>query len=393
MVGAAVASALSGNRLRIGVVERQSPELEWPRDEIDLRVSAINHASQNLLRNIGAWDAIRERGIQPYREMRVWDQLRFGDIHFDSASVGEPDLGHIIQNRAIQASLWERMQQHADIDLLTPACITQTDQEPDALSLLLDDGRRVRCKLAIAADGARSRLRDMAGIGVDIHDFEQYAVVATVRTPDGHHETAWQRFLPNGPLAFLPVSSTACSIVWSTTEKESLELLELESGTFCERLDEASEGRLGALECLPERARFPLRSQHARSYLAERLVLAGDAAHQVHPLAGQGVNLGFRDAAVLAGVILAAHKAGEPWYAHAVLRRYERARRGDNQLTRKSMEAFNSLFSNGFPPLRLVRNLGLRAADRSRIAKHFFMQQAMGTSMDVPPLCRKRLAG
>ncbi len=393
MVGAAIACALSGSRLRIGVVERQSPLLDWPRDEIDLRVSAINHASQNLLENIGAWEAIRERGIQPYREMRVWDQLRHGDIHFDCATIGEPDLGHIIQNRSIQASLWERMQQHADIDLLTPACITQMDEEPEALSLLLDDGRRVRCKLAIAADGARSRLRDMAGISVDVHDFEQYAVVATVRTPDGHHETAWQRFLRNGPLAFLPVSPTACSIVWSTTEKESRELLEMESDTFCKRLLEASEGRLGALECLPERARFPLRSQHAGSYLADRLVLAGDAAHQIHPLAGQGVNLGFRDAAVLAEVILAAQKAGEPWHARPVLRRYERARRGDNQLTRKSMEAFNSLFSNDFPPLRLVRNLGLRAADRSRIAKQFFMQQALGTKMDVPPLCRKRLAG
>ena len=393
MVGAAIACALSGNRLRIGVVEKQSPLLDWPRDEIDLRVSAINHASQNLLENIGAWDAIRERGVQPYREMRVWDQLRHGDIHFDSASIGEPDLGHIIQNRIIQASLWECMQQHADIELLTPACITQMDHESEALSLLLDDGGSIRCKLAIAADGARSRLRDMAGISVDVHDFEQYAVVATVRTPDGHQETAWQRFLPNGPLAFLPVSPSACSIVWSTTEKESLELLEMESNLFCERLHEASEGRLGTLECLPERARFPLRSQHAASYLGNRLVLAGDAAHQIHPLAGQGVNLGFRDAAVLAEVILAAHKAGEPWHAHPVLRRYERARRGDNQLTRKSMEAFNSLFSNDFTPLRLVRNLGLRAADRSRVAKQFFMQQALGTKMDVPPLCRRRLAG
>ena len=393
MVGAAIACALSGNRLRIGVVERQLPLLEWPLDEIDLRVSAINHASQNLLENIGAWDAIRERGIQPYREMRVWDQLRLGDIHFDSAGIGEPDLGHIIQNRTIQAALWEQMQQQADIDLLAPACITQMDHEPDALSLLLDDGRRIRCRLAVAADGARSRLRDMAGIQVDVHDFEQYAVVATVGTPDGHRETAWQRFLPNGPLAFLPVSPGACSIVWSTTESESLELLEMESAVFCERLREASEGRLGALECLPERARFPLRSQHAVSYLADRLVLAGDAAHQIHPLAGQGVNLGFRDAAMLAEVILDAKSAGEPWHARPVLRRYERARRGDNQLTRKSMEAFNRLFSNSFPPLRLVRNLGLRAADRSRAAKQFFMQQALGTSMDVPPLCRKRLTG
>ena len=164
----------------------------------------------------------------------------------------------------------------------SPRARAPADEGPEALSLLLDDGRRVRCKLAIAADGAMSRLRDMAGIVVDVHEFRQYAVVATVRTPDGHHETAWQRFLHNGPLAFLPVSPTACSIVWSTTEQESQELLELESDAFCERLYAASEGRLGSLKCLPERARFPLRSQHARSYLAERLVLAGDAAHRHH---------------------------------------------------------------------------------------------------------------
>ncbi|MGD9392213.1 MAG: FAD-dependent monooxygenase, partial [Chromatiales bacterium] len=209
MVGAALACALAGNRLRIAVVEKQPPQLEWSPGEIDLRVSAINHASRNLLENIGVWDAIRERGIQPYREMRVWDQSRLGDIHFDSASIGEPDLGHIIQNRIIQAALWEEMQQRADIDLLTPACITQVDSGPDALSLMLDDGSRIRCQLAVAADGASSRLRNMAGIAVDVHDFEQYAVVATVVTPDGHHETAWQRFLPNGPLAFLPVSPSA----------------------------------------------------------------------------------------------------------------------------------------------------------------------------------------
>ncbi|MEJ2310086.1 MAG: UbiH/UbiF/VisC/COQ6 family ubiquinone biosynthesis hydroxylase [Gammaproteobacteria bacterium] len=393
MVGAAVACALCGNGLRIAVVEKQAPPLDWPREEIDLRVSAINHASQHLLENIGAWDAIRERGIQPYREMRVWDQPSIGDIHFDSAAIGESDLGHIIQNRAIQAALWERMQACDDIALLTPAVITQMDEEPGGLSLLLDDGSRLACRLAVAADGASSRLRDMAGISVDVHDFHQFALVTTVATPDGHAETAWQRFLPNGPLAFLPVSPTHCSIVWSTTGEESQQLLEMHNDDFCAALREASGGRLGTLVCDGARARFPLRSQHAESYLAPRLVLVGDAAHQIHPLAGQGVNLGLRDAAVLAGVILSAKEAGEPWHARPVLRRYERARRGDNELTRKSMEAFNGLFSNSILPLRLLRNLGLGAADRSAIAKRLFMQHALGSTGDQPALCRKRFAG
>jgi 2-octaprenylphenol hydroxylase len=316
-----------------------------------------------------------------------------GDIHFDSAAIGEADLGHIIQNRAIQAALWERMRACADITLLTPAVITLMDHEADSVSLLLDDGSRISCRLAVAADGANSRLRDMAGIGVDVHDFEQFGLVATVGTPRGHMETAWQRFLPNGPLAFLPVSPTHCSIVWSTTDDESQQLLAMSTDDFCSALNDASEGRLGTILCDDRRARFPLRSQHAGSYLADRLVLVGDAAHQIHPLAGQGVNLGFRDAATLAAVILAARNAGEPWYAHPVLRRYERARRGDNALTRKSMEAFNALFSNRIPPLRLLRNLGLRAADRSAVAKRFFMQQALGSGSDLPPLCRERLAG
>ena len=151
MVGAALACALSGNGLSILVVEKQEPQLAWPEDEIDLRVSAINHASQHLLENIGAWEDIRSRGIQAYRQMRVWDQLSMGDIHFDSAAIGEADLGHIIQNRAIQAALWERMRACADITLLTPAVITLMDHEADSVSLLLDDGSRISCRLAVAA--------------------------------------------------------------------------------------------------------------------------------------------------------------------------------------------------------------------------------------------------
>lgn len=393
MVGAAVACALSGHGLRIAVVERQQPELDWGRDEIDLRVSAINHASQNLLTNLGAWSSIEEHGIQAYREMRVWDNLAMGDIHFDSAGIGEANLGHIIQNRAIQASLWESMQSRDDITLLTPASIMQIDETDNGLALQLDNGTTLECQLAVAADGASSRLRDMAGIAVDVHDFRQFGVVATVETLEGHAETAWQRFLPNGPLAFLPVARGHCSIVWSTTDEESQQLLDMTTDDFCKALNAASEGRLGHIDCDDRRARFPLRSQHAESYLSGRVVLVGDAAHQIHPLAGQGVNLGFRDAAMLAEVLLAAKSANEPWYSRPVLRRYERARRGDNQLTRKSMEAFNNLFSNHIPPLKLVRNLGLRLADRSSTAKGFFMQHALGTENDAPALCRRTHTG
>ena len=388
MVGAAVACGLAEAGLDVAIIEQQEPQREWPAEEIDVRVSAINRGSQQLLENLGAWQGIVRRGVQPYREMRVWDNLDMGDIHFDSAAIGEADLGHIIQNRTIVAALWEQVESLSNICLYTSTTVEKTLAGSDAVSVMLVNGEQLHAQLLIAADGSNSQMRDKAGIAVNIHDFHQSAVVATVTTANTHEETAWQRFLPSGPLAFLPVSSTQCSIVWSTTADHAAGLIEMDDAGFCEALAEASQRRLGEITHTSARAAYPLVSRHAETYIGSRLALVGDAAHQIHPLAGQGVNLGFRDAALLIEVIVDARQRSRPIGSYSTLRRYERSRRGDNLLTQKSMEAINRLFSNDTPGLRQLRNLGLNITDRIAPAKALFMRQALGMEGEVPKLCK-----
>jgi len=390
MVGAAVACGLAEAGLDIAVIEQHEPQREWPAEEIDVRVSAINRGSQQLLDNLGAWSGIVRRGVQPYREMRVWDDLDLGDLHFDSAAIGEADLGHIIQNRTIVAALWEQMQSIANIRLYTSTTVEKTLAGSNDVSVTLQSGEQLHAQLLIAADGSNSQMRDKAGIAVNIRDFHQSAVVATVTTANAHQETAWQHFLPTGPLAFLPVSSTQCSIVWSTTVGHAAELIEMDDAGFCQALAQASQQRLGEITETSARAAYPLVSKHAATYIGNRLALVGDAAHQIHPLAGQGVNLGFRDAALLIEVIVDARQRNRPIGSHPVLRRYERSRRGDNLVTQKSMEAINGLFSNDTPGVRQLRNLGLTIADRIAPAKAFFMRQALGMEGEVPKLCKPR---
>lgn len=390
MVGAAVACGLAGAGLDIAVIEQHEPQRDWPVEEIDLRVSAINRGSQHLLENLGAWHGILRRGVQPYREMRVWDNLDMGDIHFDSAAIGEADLGHIIQNRTIVAALWEQMESIPNIRLYTSTTVEETLAGCNDISVALESGEQLHALLLIAADGSNSQMRDKAGIAVNIHDFHQSALVATVTTANAHEETAWQHFLPTGPLAFLPVSSTQCSIVWSTTAEHAAGLIEMDDSGFCKALAEASQYRLGEITHSSARAAYPLVSKHAETYIGNRLVLVGDAAHQIHPLAGQGVNLGFRDAALLIEVIKGARQRNRPIGSRPVLRRYERSRRGDNLVTQKSMETINRLFSNDTPGVRQMRNLGLNITDRIAPAKAFFMRQALGMEGEVPKLCKPR---
>lgn len=389
MVGAATACGLADLGLTVTLIERNKPDFDWQPGDIDLRVSAINRASRHLLENLGAWQFMPIDAVIPYREMRVWDKPD-GDIHFDSADIGEPDLGHIIQNRVIQRALWRAMQQRDSITIMSPASVELLEQRPSGIALQLDEGRNVFTNLLVAADGANSQMRDMLGITVSEHDFRQHAVVATVRLANGHKETAWQRFLPSGPLAFLPISHDQCSIVWSTTETMSTELIGMTDDEFCLALSNAVDGCLGTITATSSRARFPLRSMHADRYITANAALVGDAAHQIHPLAGQGVNLGFRDAGALVDTIAALIGKGRPLGNLQGLRTYERSRRGDNLLMQKSMEGFNRLFSNQNVMLKLVRNSGLTLTNQLPMAKQIFMQHALGTDGDIPTLCQPR---
>lgn len=396
MVGAAFACACLGKGLRIGLIEAQEPERTWPAGAIGLRVSAVNRASQRILDRLGAWDRMRALGANPYREMHVWDAVGGGSIHFDSAEIGEGDLGHIVDNRVVQLSLWERLEAAPEIDLLCPAAIAEVALPPalapDPVVVDLEDGRRLAARLLVGADGRDSRVRGRAGIATRGWLYDQRAIVANVRIGQWHRDTAWQRFLPTGPLAFLPLADGRCSIVWSVTESLADELMALEEAEFQARLQDAIGGRQspigGAIGAIGPRAAFALRMQHAEAYVKPRLALVGDAAHSLHPLAGQGVNLGFLDAAALAAALDDARAERRDIGGLWALRRYERARRGDNQLMLTAMDGFKRLFSNRLLPLAAVRSAGLSLVDRLAPVKHLFMRHALGLGADLPPLAR-----
>jgi 2-polyprenylphenol 6-hydroxylase len=388
VVGATLACALAQDGLRVAVVEAREAQRVWPAGSVDLRVFAITRASERIFRSIGCWDAIERGGVSPFRDMRVWDASGSGEIHFDCAELGEPTLGYIVEQRVIQAALNVRMETLPTLSRLCPAELGAFEPESDGMRVTLADGRLLRARLLVGADGADSRVRGMAGIAIEARDYRQEAVVAVVTTELPHQATAWQRFLPTGPLAFLPLRDGRSSIVWSTTPQQAAELCALDSATFCTRLTEAFGARLGAVIAVEERVSFPLRRLHARQYVAERLALIGDAAHVIHPLAGQGVNLGLLDAATLAEVIQDTRAAGRDIGLVSNLRRYERWRHGDNRAMQLAMDGFKELFGTAAAPARLLRNAGLGLVDRLGPAKQLIARHAMGLAGDLP-----RMAG
>lgn len=388
MVGTACALACADLGLRLGLVESAAPERDWPAGEIDLRVSAISRASQRMLERLGVWVRIDELGISPYREMQVWEHAPERGIHFSAALLAEPDLGHIIENRVIRLALWEQLDRYAGLTLLCPAAVSGIERTGERLNVTLEDGRCINTRVLIGADGRDSRVRALAGIETHGHAYEQRAIVAHVRPEQAHRECAWQRFLSTGPLALLPLADGRCSIVWSADDARADELLALDEPAFEQALTEASQQCLGRLHLDSPRAAFALRMQHAEHYVQPGLVLIGDAAHAIHPLAGQGVNLGLLDAAALAESIRRALAAGRNPGGLWSLRHYERARRGDNQLMLTAMDGFKRLFGHDHRGLALARRAGLTLSDQLDPLKRAFIAHALGLSRDLPPLAR-----
>ena len=388
MVGASLACALGGGPLRIAVIESHPAQVEWPTDSYDIRVSAITRATEKVFRMIGAWEGMVARRVTPYDAMQVWDATGTGAIGFDCADLGEPDLGHIIENRVILAALLERMAQFDNIELLCPAQVAELTRDEQAATLTLEDGRVLTAALIVGADGANSWVREQAGITTTGWPYEQTAVVATIKTEQHHHGVAYQRFMPEGPLAFLPMPEGLSSIVWSTTPERSAELIEMDEETFLAELQQTFGDKLGAMISTGPRGAFPLLLRHANRYSDERLVLVGNAAHAIHPLAGQGLNLGVSDVAALAEVLLEAHANKQGIGELAVLRRYERWRKTDNVAVMAAMDGFKRLFSNDIGALKLLRNVGLTLADHAGPAKNMMMRRALGLSGDLPRLSR-----
>ncbi|BBT14211.1 2-octaprenylphenol hydroxylase [Pseudomonas sp. SLBN-26] len=393
MVGSALALALKDSGLDILLIDG-SPLSVKPFDAeaaFEPRVSALSAASQRILDRLGAWPGVVARRASPYGEMQVWDGTGTGAIHFSAASVHADVLGHIVENRVVQDALLEPLHD-SGIGLMPNARLEHLRHSGDDWLLTLVDGRQLRAPLVIAADGANSAVRRLAGCATREWDYLHHAIVTSVRCEQPHRRTAWQRFTDDGPLAFLPLDRQGdehwCSIVWSVTPEEAERLMALGDEAFCSALGEAFEHRLGRVEHSDPRLCIPLRQRHAKRYVEPGLALIGDAAHTIHPLAGQGVNLGFLDAAVLAEVLLHAHARGERLADEKVLSRFERRRMPYNLGMMAAMEGFERLFQADPLPLRWLRNAGLRWVNQQPEAKALFVRQALGLSGDLPDLAR-----
>jgi 2-octaprenylphenol hydroxylase len=393
MVGSALALALRHSGLEILLVDG-SPLTVAPFDAeepFSARVSALSAASQRILARLGAWEGIAARRACPYSRMAVWDGSGTGHVHFSASSVHADVLGHIVENRVVQDALLEQLHD-SDLGLLANVRLEQLRHSGDDWLLTLADGRTIRTPLVIAADGAHSAVRRLAGCETREWDYLHHAIVTSVRCSEAHQATAWQRFTDDGPLAFLPLQRGDgehwCSIVWSTTPAQAERLMALPENLFCEELERAFEGRLGPVLHADQRVCVPLRQRHAKRYVAGGLALIGDAAHTIHPLAGQGVNLGFLDAAVLAEELLRALQRGERLADARVLSRYERRRMPHNLALMAAMEGFERLFQADPLPLRWLRNTGLKWVEQAPEAKALFVRQALGLSGDLPELAR-----
>lgn len=387
MVGATCALALRHHGFSVALVDRSQPR-PYQEDKLDLRVSAINLASEKIFRNLGAWRYMEKNRITPFREMYVWNQS--GKVHYNSAYAGLPGLGHIIENSLIQEALLNRFVALDEDAYYCPDQINDINIGPSHVQLQLESGP-LQAKLLVAADGANSPIRQRLNIPVKQWDYGQYAVVANVECQQHHRYTAWQRFLPSGPLAFLPMNNQTCTIVWSTTPDHAAQLCELSETEFCQQLSEAFEFTLGKVISSGPRARFPLRGQLTQHYILNRLALVGDAAHTIHPLAGQGANIGFMDAACLVETLKTARDKGKDFSSYRNLRPYERWRSGDNWLMLNAMSAFKHLFSNDNPILDFGRNWGLNFTDAIMPLKIKIMHQASGARGNIPPLAQNQI--
>ncbi len=328
VVGAACALALAAANLDVALVEAVEPP-RWSPDNADLRVYAFAPDNAALLDAIGVWSGIQSARTQPYRRMRVWDAAGGGELAFDADAFGRNELGWIIEHGLLVDRLWQALPK-AGVQLYCPARVESLEQHEQGVRLRLDDGARVEARLLIAADGADSTVRTLAGLDVATHDYAQRGLVAYVQTEQPHLDTAWQRFLPGGPLAVLPCTGGRSSIVWTLPDAEAQRLLAADVDSFDRELTRAFDQRLGAMRVDSRRAAFPLRRQLAQRYVQGRVVAIGDAAHVVHPLAGQGVNLGLRDVAALRDSVLDARSRGVDFAGSQRLSRWARTRKSEN---------------------------------------------------------------
>lgn len=401
MVGTALCALLAQAGMQVALVEAQPAPLRLNNAVGHLpaaRVSALTPVSQRLLTHLAVWPTMQQTRVTPYRGMQVWDAEGSGEIAFSADEAGVAVLGHIVENAVTLAALSTQVIDHPNVTTFFGVRVAALQRTNDIGCsskgdwLVLDDGRKLHAPLIVAADGAQSVLREMAGIEVDSDDMQQDAVVTTVTCTKPHGGVARQAFIEGRPLAFLPLTVEGndryCSIVWSTTSTHAAELSGLSQEALGDALGEAFGHRLGQVTACDKAHRFPLVQRHVRHYVQPHFALVGDAAHSIHPLAGQGVNLGLMDAAVLAEEVVNAWQRGAPWGEMSTLRRYERRRRFDNSAMLGLMKGFKVLFGTHDPALTLARNLGMSGMNQLVPLKRVLMRQATGERGRLPLSCR-----
>ncbi len=377
MVGAAAALGLAKQGLQVALIENEAPAGFDPSAPADLRISAIGCASARFLQKLGAWGSVEKMRSVPYRRLETWE-VDGSEVKFDAQSLGLPELGFMVENRVLQLALWQQFDALTNLTRFCPAKLRHLLQHDDKTwSLQLTTGDLLRAKLVIAADGANSLVRQLAGIGVDGWEYRQHCMLINVETETPDQDVTWQQFFPSGPRAFLPLFGNQASLVWYDSPQRIRYLKTLNMQQLTTEVMQAFPARLGTVKALSAGA-FPLVRRHAQRYVLPGLALVGDAAHTINPLAGQGVNLGYRDVEALLSVLEKARDHDEAWSSEKVLLRYQRQRRLDNLLMQSGMDLFYTAFSNDLPPVKALRNLALMTAQRAGALKTKAMKYALG---------------